>query len=102
MRHDEGVHNMREPVRRSRLGLGILILVFLCLASSLMTARGTAHAEGTAIITVVDARAGILHLSGSGYAAKQPLYLTIAGSTLANPSYITRYMTVITTDTGSF
>jgi hypothetical protein len=76
--------------------------MILCLSASLVGTRQTAHAAGTVSITVVNARVGLLHLSGSGFAPKQTLYLTIAGATIANPNYITRYITVVTTPTGSF
>jgi hypothetical protein len=93
---------MREPVRRTLVRAAALAVMIICLSASLAGQRQAAHAAATASISVLNGRVGLLHLSGSGFAPNQTLYLTIAGATIANPSYVTRYITVLTTPTGSF
>lgn len=93
---------MRMPVRRTLARPAALAAVILFLALSLIAPRQAAHAAPTAVISAVNARVGLLHLSGSGFAPGQQLFLTVAGATIANPDYITRYITLLTTPTGSF
>jgi hypothetical protein len=93
---------MREPVWRSLLRLAAPAVVIMCLAPSLIAPRQAAHAAPSVSVSIINARIGLVHFSGSGFPANRQLYLTLVGSTIANPNDFVRYISLLTTPTGSF